>query len=331
MLVSDAVGLLRLSCDGSETSTWHFEVQPLLPPPPCTEAAANSPSPPCAEAAAAAAVAAGSCAKELLVPLLTAARSNLLRHYELFDGTAVFTHPKQAAAIKGCDQTGCQLWFTATVLLDYVHSTRCIAPGSRVGELGAGCGAVGLALHFGQHQCDVVVTDVPEQLPLLHLNVGHNLHRLGSVRKRPTVAPLSWGEAAAASAVLSAAGGHFDVIIGSDIAYEQADHHALLATMAALAHGQPTPAHGRDIPPASVLLAVADWMQPGQTHSRSLGQGFLATAAALGWTWEVAQTVHQEEAAGRAAGCAQLSDTVPMPVVILRGQPPPKAPIAYAE
>jgi hypothetical protein len=133
----------------TDTSTWRFE----------------SASP--AQKAVAAAVASGHCNASLLTPLLES-ESQLCLH-EL-GGIQVFTGPAHASA-DSVDRTGALLWFTATVLIEYLRSVNAILPGSRMCEVGSGCGAGGLALHYG-NRCEVTLTDVAEQLPLLHLNAG---------------------------------------------------------------------------------------------------------------------------------------------------------------
>ena len=97
--------------------------------------------------------------------------------------------------------------------------------------VGAGCGAVGLALHF-MKGCHVTLTDQPQQPPLLFLNAGHNAHRLHRqpAACMPTIESLPWGDAAAAARVLTQApGGGFDLIVGSDVTYDPAGHDALQA------------------------------------------------------------------------------------------------------
>ena len=231
------------------------------------------------------------------------------------------------------------MWFASAIFIDHLCSPVCslLSPGTRVCELGAGCGSVGLALNF-KLGCDVTLTDVPEQLPLLHLNVGLNINLLSKeprpspwAEKRstriPSVSALTWGNAEEASSVLAAAPGQrFDVILGCDITYGDADHLALLASMTALAYGADD--GEASSAPAVVLLACADYMQPNQPHSRFLRNGWMASAEALGWQWQVLRTVHEAECEeiGRrlmtSHGGDAVSDTAPIPVVILQGTLP---------
>lgn len=292
-----------------------------------------------ADLSAAAAVASGCCAPELLLPLLALAAKGQLQLFKSC-GASVYTNPTEWCPRLGCDKTGGRMWFASAIFIDHLCSPACslLSHGTRVCELGAGCGSVGLALNF-KLGCDVTLTDVPEQLPLLHLNVGLNINLLSQeprpspwAEKRcstriPTVSALTWGDAEEASSVLAAAPGRrFDVILGCDITYGDADHLALLASMTALAYG----AHDGEASsaPAVVLLACADYMQPNQPHSRFLRNGWMASAEALGWQWQVLRTVHEAECEeiGRrlmtSNGGDAVSDTAPIPVVILLGTLP---------
>ncbi|CAE7857617.1 EEF1AKMT3 [Symbiodinium sp. KB8] len=117
--------------------------------------------------------------------------------------------------------TGAVLWPAATALVEYLDGQvkksclnfRCV-------ELGAGVGAVGLfmALHKG---CEVTLTEVPEQLQLLGLNVSEN---------SPTgldlqVAPLTWGDQEQMEVL-----GTFEMVVGSDVSYRPQCIGELLST-----------------------------------------------------------------------------------------------------
>eukprot|EP00951_Prasinocladus_malaysianus_P046495 scaffold644722_cov45-Prasinocladus_malaysianus.AAC.1 len=98
----------------------------------------------------------------------------------------------------------------------------------RVIELGAGTGLTGLALT--QHcDCDVIVTDLPEFLPIMQRNAtanfGSDMHCKGTA----LVTKLSWGDNADIEAVLL--GGAFDVVIAADCVYSLVDREALTSTI----------------------------------------------------------------------------------------------------
>ena len=125
------------------------------------------------------------------------------------------------------DGTGRRLWATALVLSRYLCAHPHLVAGKRVIELGSGPGCTGLvcaalgALH-------VVLTDMPEALPLCRDNLARN-PRLAS---RVSVAPCAWGDGPSIAALL-AGGGGFDVVIACEVVYKQAPEvlRALAATL----------------------------------------------------------------------------------------------------
>lgn len=278
---------------------------------------------------------AGYCGPEVLAPLEEAGAKGELSHHVFshVNGNGafeIFTDPGNACQLSTAEKTGTSLWYAATVFIEHLLSSasNLFAPGCRVCEVGSGCGAVGLALHFALG-CRAVLTDQEQMMPLLYLNAAHNAHRLKGA-PMPTVTSLSWGDDAAAAAVLDQSpGGRFDLIIGSDVTYEPGNHDILLSTLAALANGRAdgdvsgAAAEG-SVEPARVLLAAPDWLQPGQATSSSLRDGFLDRSAVLGWRWEVLSTTHSRgNGSGwlNAAGGASKSNACP--VVLLMGKPPP--------
>ena len=92
-------------------------------------------------------------------------------------------------------------------------ATRCI-------ELGSGVGVGGLAAAaLGGGRLAVVLTDLPEATALLRLNARAND---GALTPPPRVAPLAWGDADAARAVLDDAfgvGAAPDLVLCSDVVY----------------------------------------------------------------------------------------------------------------
>eukprot|EP00929_Paragymnodinium_shiwhaense_P013703 TRINITY_DN121549_c0_g1_i1.p1 TRINITY_DN121549_c0_g1~~TRINITY_DN121549_c0_g1_i1.p1 ORF type:complete len:678 (+),score=179.30 TRINITY_DN121549_c0_g1_i1:127-2160(+) len=115
--------------------------------------------------------------------------------------------------------TGAVLWPAAGGLIEWLD--RVLAPQAkaprrrRAIELGAGLGAVGLFL--ARHKdCDVVVTETDEALPLLRRNVEEN-YSPGESTEGPQVLPLQWGNEAQINACRR--GEAFDYVVGSDITY----------------------------------------------------------------------------------------------------------------
>lgn len=154
----------------------------------------------------------------------------------------------------GAGGSGAVLWPAAMALIEHldaeVQASRLNSP--RALELGAGLGAVGLflALHKG---CEVVVTELPESLPLLLRNVGENF----PAGDGPQVVPLSWGNEEQMGTL-----GSFDLVVGSDVTYRPDCLTDLLATAARLLR-----------PAGKLFLSLQD--RPGEEASleNALSQG----------------------------------------------------------
>ena len=114
-------------------------------------------------------------------------------------------------------------------------ATRCI-------ELGSGVGVGGLAAAaLGGGRLAVVLTDLPEATALLRLNARAND---GALAPPPRVAPLAWGDADAARAVLDdafGAGAAPDLVLCSDVVYDPEAYAPLLTTLCALARAATPP------------------------------------------------------------------------------------------
>jgi len=100
--------------------------------------------------------------------------------------------------------------------------------GLKAVEIGAGCGLPGIVLAMSGASNRVVLTDVPWVLPLAGYNVEANFAE-GDARK-PEVAPLRWGSAADAYAVLKAHGAP-DLVIAADVVYREDEFDPLLRTI----------------------------------------------------------------------------------------------------
>jgi len=222
---------------------------------------------------------------EGLVALATQGR--LIRHCAR--GVQFFADPMNEV-IKG---VGAHLWFAARALIDFIApgGQGAILPGSRVCELGAGLGAVGLVLH-ALSDCKVTLTDLPHVLPLLDFNAAY-VACVCPVREPARVAALRWGSS---QDLAGLAHEHFDVLLGADIAYEDEQHLPLLMTLEALADG----------PRTRVLLALAD-RDDGTLRS------FLLLAASRGWRIEPIVLAHRGD---------EGETIVANPVVVLEGRAP---------
>jgi len=93
-------------------------------------------------------------------------------------------------------------------------------------ELGAGLGAVGLFL-AKYKGCQVELSEVPEALPLLAMNVMENFSK--DEQQRPRVAQFDWADGLQREAL-----GKFDLVVGSDITYRHESLTELLETIGEL-------------------------------------------------------------------------------------------------
>lgn len=112
-----------------------------------------------------------------------------------------------------------QVWHASLVLTDYFNSSEAFPPtaggenwwaGKRVVELGAGTGIPGIFL--ASKGARVVLTDLPDVLPLMKWNVEANAHLLPSP-ECCDAAPLAWGEEHEHIAR------PIDVVVASDVVY----------------------------------------------------------------------------------------------------------------
>ncbi|GIL55184.1 hypothetical protein Vafri_10780 [Volvox africanus] len=126
--------------------------------------------------------------------------------------------------------TGTTVWDGAVVLSHYLTETtilvrQCNSPYAYSGgslptvlELGAGTGAVSLALAASRAAASVTATDLPDLLPHLRLNVGRNSSLLPPGRVH--LQPLRWGpEGEQDVQNLGPVRPPYDVIVGSDLIY----------------------------------------------------------------------------------------------------------------
>eukprot|EP00746_Dinoflagellata_sp_MGD_P141049 gnl/MRDRNA2_/MRDRNA2_74209_c0_seq3.p1 gnl/MRDRNA2_/MRDRNA2_74209_c0~~gnl/MRDRNA2_/MRDRNA2_74209_c0_seq3.p1 ORF type:complete len:268 (-),score=62.23 gnl/MRDRNA2_/MRDRNA2_74209_c0_seq3:102-905(-) len=120
------------------------------------------------------------------------------------------------------------IWSAGEVLSDYVAAHPDLFQGKACLELGAGTGAVGMTL-MKQGASSVVLTDVEQQLPLLQQNVNTNFGSNDAIN----VCALDWTSSDSALN-LKASTRNWQVIVGSDIVYDEELYKPLLKTLAAL-------------------------------------------------------------------------------------------------
>ncbi|KAL1524490.1 hypothetical protein AB1Y20_019384 [Prymnesium parvum] len=114
------------------------------------------------------------------------------------------------------DGTCRRIWPTAVVLSRYFCANPDMLKGKRILELGAGAGIVGLVCAALGAEL-VVITDMPEALPLIEANVQRN----SAVESQVAVMPCTWGDSEHENAILERAGGKFDLVIACEVVYKQ--------------------------------------------------------------------------------------------------------------
>ena len=125
---------------------------------------------------------------------------------------------------------GAGLWAAAPILADYLSTHRDILVKDRnVIELGGGLGFVSTAASkMGARR--VLCTDQADMLPLMRRNVDENAALRGPGECAVEVEELTWGEPFPAAA----RDGHWDLVLGSDLVYDEDWFPSLARTLDAL-------------------------------------------------------------------------------------------------
>lgn len=141
----------------------------------------------------------------------------------------------------GMEDCGSVIWVAGLHLLDWITASpdrKAIYHSRAVLELGAGTGFVGITL-ASSGAASVLLTDLPQQVPFLQLNIQANAAH--TVR----ASALPWG-LDVPQAVMEDS---WDLIVGSDIAYDPDLFEPLAATLSALLRARPS---------SYALLALGD-------------------------------------------------------------------------
>ncbi|CAA7403405.1 unnamed protein product [Spirodela intermedia] len=124
--------------------------------------------------------------------------------------------------------TGAVMWDSGIVLTKFLESAvdsgRLVLQGSKVVELGSGCGLVGCAAALLGAR--VVLTDLPDRLKLLKKNVEVNVKERNA-RGSAEVCELTWGDDLDAELTEPPP----DFVVGSDVVYSEAAVVDLLSTL----------------------------------------------------------------------------------------------------
>eukprot|EP01043_Picozoa_sp_COSAG02_P072065 COSAG02_NODE_13428_length_1396_cov_1.767155_1_plen_240_part_00 len=123
--------------------------------------------------------------------------------------------------------TGPQVWDAGIVLLRFLATApiaAVLATHARVVELGSGTGVVGIAA--AALGGDVVMTDLPELLPLLQCNIALNAEVVASAQGSLSTTDLRWGESAVPQELADP-----DLVLMSDCVFENASATLLVETL----------------------------------------------------------------------------------------------------
>ncbi|XP_041968466.1 protein-lysine methyltransferase METTL21D-like [Aricia agestis] len=125
----------------------------------------------------------------------------------------------------------CVVWDASLVLAKYLETMCQSKPdflsGVRVLELGSGLGVVGLtAATLG---AQVTLTDLPEALPLLRLNIAENKSKIGSMGGYAIAESLVWGDTNSEIQKQE-----FDMIVMADCVYYEDAINPLIETLKCL-------------------------------------------------------------------------------------------------
>lgn len=177
------------------------------------------------------------------------------------------------SATEADSATGAVSWDSWVVLADLVQGR---VQGKSVVELGAGCGGLSCALwRFGAGP--VVATERRELLPLLRHNLEANCP-VSVDRPGPDAVEFMWGTAP--TTVLDRLGtgrAQPDVVVASDVVYDEESVPALLASLQQLGTGTP---------------AVQTWVAVDSAYNRPRAwELFLKSLGPLGWRAELVQPI----------------------------------------
>lgn len=198
--------------------------------------------------------------------------STPLREIELTD-----EGPSLTLAQKFQGTTGLQVWDAGIVLLRFVALApvaAVLATHPRVVELGSGTGVVGIgAAALGG---DVVMTDLPEVLPLLRHNVALNAEIVARAQGSLSVVELRWGVGAVPRELVDP-----ELVLLSDCIFETAAATLLVETLEQLCTQ----------PRTTVLLANEQREHPKNREAEAA----FSAAAAVNFTVERVGREEQDE------------------------------------
>ncbi|KAL4536055.1 hypothetical protein Ndes2526A_g05602 [Nannochloris sp. 'desiccata'] len=119
---------------------------------------------------------------------------------------------------------GSVVWDAALCLINYLDHNKNLIAEKRVIELGAGTGALGLAA-AALGASSVTLTDLDHLEGLITANIARN-----NLSAKASSAPLCWGQPISSQIPTPP----FDIILASDVIYQQASIEPLISTLKAL-------------------------------------------------------------------------------------------------
>lgn len=149
--------------------------------------------------------------------------------------TVTQSKPELGAHPSDPQDTGCTVWDAALVLCELLNLSQggdTDIRGKCCLELGSGTGVAGLVA-AAKGAKSVILTDLPERLPLLRKNVAGNSSLLWCCEI--STQGLAWGEDLPASI------GHVDVILAADLIYLQEHAKMLASTISRFLSQEPPP------------------------------------------------------------------------------------------
>lgn len=135
-----------------------------------------------------------------------------------------------------------KVWDSTYVLLEYLSSHRDLVAGKSIVELGSGTGLAGLAMSTLEPR-SLILTDLPDVVPLLSANIQFNALQLGSplgtlIRESFSCRPHGWGN------MDEIEGLRGEVVVASDVVYDPVGYQPLVDSLQALlapVQGRPAP------------------------------------------------------------------------------------------
>ena len=144
---------------------------------------------------------------------------------------------------------GNSLWGASLELVKFLEEND-IQDGTSAIEVGAGCGALGLAAWKRGFSC-VSLTDLEEMLPIMKENI-----RFNGAETAVEARPVDWSDGGESAREVFAARGPFDLIVGAEVTYDSRLHAGLVESLAILCGAGAETKHPSTGPRPRVIIAI---------------------------------------------------------------------------